>query len=161
VAAATRTILGNRPECDDVVAEVFVGIWRSPEKFQPDRGSLLSFLRLTAKSRRIDLVRSETARVRRERFDASGSEPAPASDDELLASEATAQLHDALAQLPPQEREPIELAYFHGMTYRDVAAHLEIPEGTVKSRIRSGLRKLRLDDQIHSQAGAQSVTADG
>jgi RNA polymerase sigma-70 factor (ECF subfamily) len=161
VAAAARMILGNQPECEDVVAEVFVGFWLAPEKFRPDRGSLLTFLRITVKSRSIDLVRSNTARVRREAVDGLSPEPSPGSDESLLAAETTRQLHHALAELPRHEREPVELAYFHGLTYSDVAARLGIPEGTVKSRIRSAMKKLRQHDHIEPPSGARSTNAGG
>jgi RNA polymerase sigma-70 factor (ECF subfamily) len=105
---------------------------------------------MQARGRSIDMVRSETARIRREKNDASGSTPSPESDEGLIATEVAAQLQEALAALPRNEREPIELAYYRGMTYTEVANHLKLPEGTVKSRIRTGLRKMRLDHKIGS-----------
>jgi RNA polymerase sigma-70 factor (ECF subfamily) len=105
-------------------------------------------LRLKAKSRSIDLVRSDVARVRREKDDAPPATQAPPSDSGLVAAEMAAHLDQALALLPPDESEPIRLAYFKGLTYREVALHLQLPEGTVKSRIRVGLAKLRLDKSI-------------
>ncbi|MGD0395014.1 MAG: sigma-70 family RNA polymerase sigma factor [Acidimicrobiales bacterium] len=150
VAAVTRMILGHRPECDDVVSEVFIGLWRSPETFDSDRGSLLTFLRVKARGRCIDLVRSETARARREKSQESQRGSPADVDSSLLSAEIAAQVRRALASLPSEEREPIELAYFEGMTYREVAVHLDVPEGTVKSRIRGGLRKLRVSGDIRS-----------
>jgi RNA polymerase sigma-70 factor, ECF subfamily len=145
VTATSRMILGSRPECEDVAAEVFIGLWRLPETFQPHRGSLLSYLRVQARGRSIDIVRSETARIRREQKDVSKVAPSPESDARLLVSEAEDQLRDALAALPSEQRGPIELAYFKGMTYSEAAEFLRLPEGTVKTRIRKGLRTLRAE----------------
>ena len=93
------------------------------------------------------MVRSDTARSRREKNEESNVD-APDVDADLLAAESVSQLHEALASLPPEERELIELAYFKGLTYREVAKHLDLPEGTVKSRIRAGLSKLRMSEQL-------------
>jgi RNA polymerase sigma-70 factor (ECF subfamily) len=144
VRAAARLILGNRPECDDVVADVFVGLWTSPGLFDPTRGSLLGFLRLRAKGRSIDLLRSESSRRRRELHVHAAASPAPAADSSVLADESTAQLWLALGSLAAPEQEAIRLAYFGRMSYREVAVLLREPEGTVKSRIRQGLLHLRL-----------------
>jgi RNA polymerase sigma-70 factor, ECF subfamily len=151
VSAACRMILGSRPECDDIVSEVFVKIWLSPEAFDPARGSLLTYLRVNARGRSIDLVRSETARIRREKNDGWVSAAAAEEDSDLWAAETAEQIRRALASLPANEREPIELAYFKGMTYRQVALHLDVPEGTVKSRIRGGFTRLRLSDHLQGQ----------
>jgi RNA polymerase sigma-70 factor, ECF subfamily len=137
-------LLGSRADCDDVVAEVFVGLWTSPGKFDPDRGSLLGFLRLRAKGRSIDILRSESSRKRREDNDAySDSPPGPEVDSTMIAAEAATELARAIAALPASEQEAIRLAYFGDMSYRAVARYLEEPEGTVKSRIRVGLQHLR------------------
>lgn len=149
VAAAARMILGSRPECDDVVAEVFVGLWFSPEKFDSARGSLLGFLRMKARGRSIDILRTEKSRRRREADELYARQvPVPDAESALLASEASAHLRQAIALLPPAEREVIELAFFTEMTYSAVAVHLKLPEGTVKSRIRNGLRRLRTSDEV-------------
>jgi RNA polymerase sigma-70 factor (ECF subfamily) len=137
-------VLGSRADCDDVVAEVFVRLWTSPGQFDPDRGSLLGFLRLRAKGRSIDILRCESNRKRREDNDAySDNLPGPDVESTVIAAEAAAELARAIAALPASEQEAIRLAYFGGMSYRAVALHLEEPEGTVKSRIRVGLQHLR------------------
>jgi RNA polymerase sigma-70 factor (ECF subfamily) len=144
VADAARMILGRWPICDDVVADVFFSLWLKPQLFDPARGSLLSFLRIKARGRSIDLVRSETARRRREKADArSPQDPAHDIDSDLLSAEAVARMHCALETLPASERQPIDLAFFSGMSYREVAIHLNLPEGTVKGRIREALRHMK------------------
>jgi RNA polymerase sigma-70 factor (ECF subfamily) len=145
ILATARMVLGSSSVCDDVVAEVFLALWLNPQAFESERGSLLGFLRLKARGRSIDIVRSEVARRRREETDArdrrgSGS----ATDEDFLSSEAAEQMHDALASLTERERQPIELAFFTGMTYVEIAKYLELPEGTVKSRIRTGLHHVRV-----------------
>lgn len=143
VVWSSQTILANATESEDVAAEVLFDFWLTPEKFDPGRGTILSFLRVKAKGRSIDIIRSETSRARRERSDVDRT-PTVESSVELkaLTSESLNRLRGALAQLPPDEREPITLAFFEGMTYVAVAQHLGLPEGTVKARIRCGLRRL-------------------
>lgn len=160
VTAAARMILVKDGRCEDVVAEVFVGLWFFPEKFDPSRGSLLAFLRLKARGRSIDIVRAETARRRREDTDERGN----AGDGKdaaalLIGAESALAVRDALALLPPNEREPIELAFFSGLAYKDVAVRLGLPEGTVKGRIRAGLQRLQGDSRLallrdNGEAGA-------
>ncbi len=157
VAATTKMVLHDLSACDDVVAEVFLAFWLKPESFDPGRASLLGFLRLKARGRSIDIVRSEVARRRREENEARASgRYASETDEGFLTSEAAEQMHKALASLVKREREPIELAFFTGMSYADVAEHLELPEGTVKSRIRSGLRHVRVIFQSQMLAEAEA-----
>ncbi len=149
VAAVARMVLGSASSgCDDVVADVFAGLWRAPERFDPDRGSLLGLLRLQARGRSLDLLRSESNRQRREQRAASRATRGPSIESALIATETGDKLRRALSLLPDAERTAIELAYFEGLSYRAVAARLEVPEGTVKSRIRSGLRRLRNEVDI-------------
>ena len=157
VTACSRTILGNRTACEDVAADVFIGLWRNPTKFDASRGSLLSYLRMQAKGRSIDLIRAESARAIREKSEGRRSwTPDEDVGSGVLASEAATQLREALALLSATEREAIELAFFSGMTYSAVAHHLGLAEGTVKSRIRKGLERLRSS----YESTARSTTED-
>ncbi len=139
-----RRVLVDRALAEEVVQEVFVRFWNRPDRFDAERGSLRSFLLASVHGRSVDLLRAETARRGREARDARRFEVA--LDDierhvlDLTQAEA---VRTALAELDPREREAIELAYFGGHSYRDVAELLETPEGTVKSRIRAGLHRLR------------------
>jgi RNA polymerase sigma factor (sigma-70 family) len=168
IAAVTRMILGRGGPGDEVVADVFVALWLSPETFDPSRGSLLSFLRLKAKRRSIDVLRSERSRTRREQRDwFNGLVPAPGVESGVLASERAFDLRGAVADLRPVEREAIRLAFFEGMTYQAVAAFLNVAEGTVKSRIRSGLRHLSSSDavrvyrEVESPEGVETLSSAG
>jgi RNA polymerase sigma-70 factor (ECF subfamily) len=137
VCAAARAVLGDRAECADVVAEVFELFWQLPDRFDPSRGELVGYLRFQARRRAIDLLRSESARAMRERLYVQLHwVPGPPSEHREVASRS-------LAALPSDERRAIELAYFGHMTYREVAEYLGEPEGTIKSRIRRALTRMR------------------
>jgi RNA polymerase sigma-70 factor (ECF subfamily) len=150
VHALARRVLGPGPQADDVAQEVFVELWRRPERFDPARGTLRTYLMTVAHARAVDLLRSESARRARE--ERTARETATAGYDiehhawDLAVAE---QVRGALAGLPPEERRAIELAYFGGHTYREVATMLGQPEGTVKSRIRAGLRRMRALLELH------------
>jgi RNA polymerase sigma-70 factor (ECF subfamily) len=160
VTAASRMIIGNRSSCEDVVAEVFVGFWLAPDKFDAQRGTVLAYLRLMARGRSIDLVRSDTARRRRELTrDVAVLEHD--ADAAMIDAEAAGELRTALALLPAEERTPIELAFFRGMTYGAVAEQLDLPEGTVKSRIRRGLRRLEMSDDLETQRAERAASVGG
>ncbi|CAN5266423.1 sigma-70 family RNA polymerase sigma factor [soil metagenome] len=138
--------LCHRDEADDVVQDVFLGLWARPGRFDPTRGSLRSFLTMQTRGRSVDVLRSERSRRNREIADHAGRKlPAEAIDDLALARLAGERAWQLLAGLTDVERQAITLAYFDGRSYREVANLLGQPEGTIKSRIRSGLRRLRND----------------
>lgn len=144
VHALARRILSSTSRADDVTQDVFVDLWRRPERFDSARGSLRTFLMTVAHGRAIETLRSEGARAARE--ERTARQTATAGYD--LESHAwdlaiAEQLKEAVEVLPDRERRAIELAYFGGHTYREVAELLGEAEGTVKSRIRGGLRRLR------------------
>lgn len=144
VFALARRLLADRTRAEEVVQEVFLRLWHDPEKFDPDRGSLRSYLLAQAHGRAVDILRSEVSRrAREQRAVAATAESGYDLEHAVLDLAVAEQVRDALSVLLPGEREAIELAYFGGHTYREVAILLEEPEGTVKSRIRSGLRRLR------------------
>jgi RNA polymerase sigma-70 factor, ECF subfamily len=151
--ALARRVLADRVLAEEVVQEVFVRTWRDPARYDPGRGSMRSFLLAQVHGRAVDLLRAESARRAREQRDAM-REPRIGDDLErevLDLAEAEA-VRDALHTLSDGERAAIELAYFGGHTYKEVAVLLEQPEGTVKSRIRSGLLRLRaalIDAGVH------------
>ena len=114
------------------------------DSFDPARGSLRSWLLAQTHGRAVDLVRSESARKGREEREHRGrAEAGYDLEHEVWDLAVADQVRDALEALPEAERQAIELAYYRGLTYREVAAVLDQPEGTVKSRIRAGLRRLR------------------
>lgn len=143
VLALALRPLRDRALAEDVVQEVFLKLWNQPDRFDPGRGSLRSFLLSQAHGRAVDIVRSETSRRGREdkesRLTAErGYDVEHEAWDLVMADH----VRDALGTISDGERKAIELAYFGGRTYREVAELLGQPEGTIKSRIRSGLRRL-------------------
>jgi RNA polymerase sigma-70 factor (ECF subfamily) len=139
-----QRILGDRALAEEVVQEVFLRLWNQPDRFDPERGSLRSFLLSQTHGRSVDIVRSETSRrAREERRSRLKAETGYDLEREVLDLTLAEQVREALATLSDGERSAIQLAYFGGHTYREVAVLLDEPEGTVKSRIRSGLSRLR------------------
>lgn len=143
VLCAALRVLSVCPLAEDVVQDVFTRLWQNPERFDPARGSLRSFLLAQCHSRAVDIVRSESARRRREDGEANALRSHYVLEDEVLDFVAGQKLREAVATLSEKEQQAISLAYFGGRSYVDVASLLGIPEGTVKSRIRSGLTRLR------------------
>jgi len=144
VFALGRRVLSDVVAAEEVVQEVFLRLWSSPDKFDPGRGSLRSYLLAQSHGRAVDLLRAEGSRRRREEREAR--ETAEAGYDlerEVWDLTVADRVKEVVAVLPRDERRAIELAYFGGHTYREVAALLGQPEGTVKSRIRAGLKRMR------------------
>ncbi len=144
VFALARRLLSEGSLAEEIVQEVFLRLWNDPDRFDPERGSLRSFLLAQTHGRAVDMLRSETSRRRREERDARRTaESGYDLEHEVWDLAVADHVKDALATLSDDERRPIELAYFGGHTYREVAMILGQPEGTVKSRIRLGLSSLR------------------
>lgn len=144
VFAVARRLLASREDAEEVVQEVFVRVWNQPERFDPARGSLRSFLLAQTHGRAIDRLRSDTARRAREdretRLTATREYDVELEAADLLTAE---RVRTALDVLSANERQVVEMAYFGGHTYSEVATMLRMPAGTVKSRMRAALTKLR------------------
>ena len=144
VFALARRLLADRTLAEEVVQEVFLRLWNNPDRFDPDRGSLRSYLLAQCHGRSVDLIRSESSRRRREEKELTlAAEAGYDVEHEVWDMAVADRVKVTLQSLPEGEREAILLAYFGGHTYREVADLLGTPEGTVKSRIRSGLKKMR------------------
>jgi len=141
VARTVRKIAGGY-HVDDVVQEVFLRLWRAPERFRPERGSLATYLTLLAHNRAIDVMRSDASWQRRNVRHGGTWASADDVEETMIARVSASELWKALRALPMTERVAIELAFFGGYSYRQVAEQLGEPEGTIKSRIRAGLRRL-------------------
>lgn len=139
---AVRTLV-DRQAAEDVTQEVFVTLWEHPERIELGRGTLRGFLGTLTHRRAVDVIRREEARKRREGHVArQGGEDVPDTADAVVRSDTTGKVHKALALLPEAQRRALELAYFQGYTYRQVAEVLGIPEGTAKSRLRLALARI-------------------
>ena len=146
VFGLARRLLGDQAKAEEVVQEVFLRLWRQPERFDAARGSLRSYLLSQTHGRSVDLLRADVARRRREERDAREAAEGGYDVDRQVWDMALADhVRRAMEVLQPGERAAIELAYFGGRTYREVAEILQEAEGTVKSRIRSGLKRLRAE----------------
>ena len=148
-------LLRREELAQDVSQDVFVRLWQRPERYDSTRGSMASFLQLDAHGRSVDLIRSEEARSKREIANERLSSTHQASPEEEAMNMITSErVRTALNGLKDTERDPIAMAFYLGYSYRKVATVLDVPEGTVKSRIRSGLAKLRdtLGTELHGLA---------
>ncbi|MCX6386342.1 MAG: sigma-70 family RNA polymerase sigma factor [Solirubrobacterales bacterium] len=148
VYAAAYRILNNAAQAQDVTQDVFMKIWRNPARFDSQRGELGSYLRLMGRSRALDLWREGQAAGRagaRLQTIAASEEGRVEDRPEAAAlrSDAREHVRKAMRELPTPQREAIVLAYWGGMTADEVARQSDVPLGTVKSRIRLGLAKLR------------------
>ncbi|HXE56602.1 MAG TPA: sigma-70 family RNA polymerase sigma factor [Gemmatimonadales bacterium] len=141
-------IVGQRADAEEVVMDTFAQAWRDAPRFEPERGSVGAWLTMIARSRALDLVR---ARDRRERAAASAAQetaslperpPAdPAGAVELAERRRRVEL--ALGELSLAQRTAIELAFYEGLSQSEIADRLDEPLGTIKTRIRLGMQKLR------------------
>lgn len=151
VYALAHAVVGERADAEEVVADAFGQAWRSAAEYDPLRGSVGGWLTTIARARALDLVR------RRGRRGRAYQRAAQAADGELAApvampeppdrgverAEAGALVRRAMAALPDAQRRVIELAYFGGLSQSEIAAELAEPLGTVKTRMRAALEKLR------------------
>lgn len=144
VFALASRVLANRSMAEEITQEVFLRLWDHADRFDPERGTLRSYLLAVTHGRAVDQLRSDSARrAREERDHRMQAESGYDLEHEVADLVVGEQVREALDGLPEGERQAIELAYFGGYTYREVASMLGEPEGTVKTRIRTGLRRLR------------------
>jgi RNA polymerase sigma-70 factor, ECF subfamily len=144
-------ILGNRADAEDVLQETFVQVWKTANSFDPARGKPIGWLILLTRSRAIDRLRSRQTRARI--AETVAQEPAdddPPASQYAIASETRTRVRHALQSLDGEQRRLIELAYFGGLTQSEIAAELGQPLGTVKTRVRAGM--IRLRELLESQA---------
>lgn len=149
--AVAFRVLGEKADAEEVVFEAFAQAWREAGRFDPARGSAAAWLTMMARSRALDLVRSQSRRARitdtAAREDSStapgmsGGFTAPGSA--LEEDERRRAVRQALDGLAPPQRQAIELAYYEGLSQSEIAARLQEPLGTIKTRMRLGMQKLR------------------
>jgi RNA polymerase sigma-70 factor (ECF subfamily) len=143
VFGLAQRVIGDARAAEDVSQEVFLHLWEHPEAFEPGRGSLRTWLGTLAHRRAVDHVRREEARRRRAQREAQRRPTYIPDVEEMATAMVRAErVRNALDVLPDEQRRCIQLAYFGGKTYRQVAEVLGIPEGTAKSRLRLGLKRI-------------------
>lgn len=142
LALATR-ILNDRGQAEDVVQEAFLTVWRQASTFQEGRGALRAWLLSIVHHRAIDVVRRRNS-APSEPFDVLKHDVASGDMwSDVYAGLTQAEIRDALQQLPAEQHQAIELAYFGGLTQQEIAVRLNAPLGTVKGRMRLAMRKLQ------------------
>jgi RNA polymerase sigma-70 factor, ECF subfamily len=135
----------TRSTAQDVVQESFLALWRT-DTYRADKGSLRSFVLGIVRNRAIDVLRKDRRRSTEERTDEAALASLPAgdrTDAEVEQREAQRLLRAALAALPEPQQQALELAFFEGLTHAEIALRLDAPVGTIKSRVRLGLQRLR------------------
>lgn len=151
VYAVAFRIVGQRADAEEIVVEAFAQAWRDASRFEAGRGSVAGWLTMIARSRALDLVR---ARARRERITATAAadrpDGSPAMGDfhgdpsrAVDHAERRVRVREALDSLSPPQRQAIELAFFEGLSQSEIAERLQEPLGTIKTRVRLGMQKLR------------------
>jgi RNA polymerase sigma-70 factor (ECF subfamily) len=149
--AVAFRVVGQRADAEEVVMEAFAQAWREAGRFDTGRGSVAAWLTVMARSRALDRVRSQ---ARRERITNTAAREAPetapamsggfqAPGTALLDEERARAVSTALAALSPPQRQAIELAYYEGLSQSEIAERLREPLGTIKTRVRLGMQKLR------------------
>lgn len=156
-------VVGEHADAEEVVADAFAQVWRSAAGFDPARGSVAAWIATICRTRALDLVRSRKRRARVVEEAAVVSDEGeslvfPSSiestDRSVELTETSAIVRKSLADLPPEQRRVIELAYFGGLSQSEIAVQLSQPLGTVKTRMRSGMEKLRQALRPLMEAGA-------
>ena len=135
-------VLRDRALAEDAVQDAFLGAWRTAVAFDPGRGSASTWLMTLVHRRAVDLVRREDRR-RADQLDDAPIGSTDATDEQAEVREERRRVQGALARLPEDQREALELAYYGGLTQSELAERLGVPLGTVKSRMFAGLAKLR------------------
>jgi RNA polymerase sigma-70 factor (ECF subfamily) len=157
VLRAARGVLGDGQAAEDVTQDVFVSLWRRPERYDAGRGPLGPYLRLMARSRALDVRRTVAAAQRASERLERDPWPAAPSDDAHAATERAdvrAALRAAVRRLPATQREAVALAYWGGLSTQELSDRVRIPVGTAKSRVRLGLRRLAEDLSLEVAAAA-------
>jgi RNA polymerase sigma-70 factor, ECF subfamily len=144
LAVALR-VVADREEAEDLVHDAFVAVWQKIDRFDPARGSFRAWLLTVVRNRAIDRVRARRARIDLDDADERSllrTGPNP-TWEAALGSASASELRAAMQSLPGEQRRAVELAYFEGYTYREVAEITGVPSGTAHGRLRLALAKLR------------------
>jgi len=142
-----RSVIKNHEEAEDLLQEVFVQLWERASTYDATKGSVYTWIVTLARNRAIDQVRSKSFQQQNKISREVGPDmlysPMESSPfDLVVAEERSRKMRDALSQIPPEQSQVIHIAYFGGCSQSEIAAQLNIPLGTVKTRMRQGMKKL-------------------
>jgi RNA polymerase sigma-70 factor (ECF subfamily) len=155
VFGMAQRVLGDRQLAEECTQDVFVALWRSAAKYEPGRAQVSTWLVGIAKYRAIDLVRRRAARPADPYAEIWQGDESPDSAELVAAGDQAQRIAAAVAELPPPQREALQLAYFDGLSHSEIAERLAVPLGTIKGRIRLALDRLRElapEFALHSEA---------
>lgn len=152
-------ILGDHPSAEDVVQDAFLKLWTGTAQFDPTRGPVIGLLLTIARNKAIDRMRNVARRQRIEGL-CVPEEVVHGPEGEVERADDARNLRRAILRLPKVQRQVIEMAHFGGLTCREIASEMDVPAGTVKSRMRLGMRKLAItlgsDPDVSETAGSRS-----
>jgi RNA polymerase sigma-70 factor (ECF subfamily) len=144
--ALSRRILGTTPDAEDVLQEVFVHVWKQAARYDPSRSSVSTWLVLIARSRAIDRLRNRKV-VERTHEASQAASPiehaSPEGVEAVFLRERRERVRREMANLPPEQRQVLEMAFYEGLTQSEIAARADLPLGTVKTRTLLAMKKLR------------------
>ena len=144
VFKASRQVLSSRADAEDAVQEVFVRLWRTADRYDPERAKLVTWVMLICRRHLIDRLRRKGARPDLGAGEGPAIDQEPAAEPRERRDESDRErIHARIAELPSLQREVIERAYLHGFTLREIAEQLDAPLGTIKSALSRGLGRLR------------------
>jgi RNA polymerase sigma-70 factor, ECF subfamily len=145
-------LTGEKQDAEDLTQDAFIKVWRSAESYRPGRGSVRTWILSVVRNQGIDQLRARASRRRtQEKAEASAprSEPSEAFA-RAWGDVRQGKVREALAALPPLQWQVLDLAHFSGLTHMEIAERLQLPPGTVKGRMRLGLKKLRTNTELLS-----------
>jgi RNA polymerase sigma-70 factor (ECF subfamily) len=151
-------ILKDTSAAEEILQDLFLQLWRNPSRFDANRGSLPAWLMVIGRNRAISRLRSRERREVSEDSDGFSMDSLPSPENiesDAQRAELARRLRVAMASLPAEQREAVELAYFEGMTQTEIATRTGSPLGTVKSRVRAAMQALKqiFDDGTTRQSG--------
>jgi RNA polymerase sigma-70 factor (ECF subfamily) len=158
--SVAHKLSGEKHSAEDLTQDAFLKVWRSAESYRPGRGSVRTWILSVVRNQNIDQLRARARRRRmREKVEASAAASAPRYEPSEAFAQAwhharLGRLREALCTLPHGQQQVLELAHFWGLTHKEIAERLQLPPGTVKGRLRLGLKKLRNDTKLRGVAAA-------
>jgi RNA polymerase sigma-70 factor (ECF subfamily) len=152
--SVAHKLAGEKQAAGDLTQDAFIKVWRSADRYRPERGSVSTWVLSVVRNQGIDLLRAKATRRRtQEKVEASAPRYEPSEAFALAWHDARlGRVREALDALPHAQRQVLELAHFFGLTHMEIAERLGLPPGTVKGRVRLGVEKLRNNSELRSVA---------